>query len=285
MLWFIWWKTIETIQKLYNSVIYGGLIIMARKIAISTNKGGVLKTSIAVNLAGIISKEKKRVLIIDTDNQGDVVVSFGKNPDVYEKSVYDVLVDGFDIRKAIVKKVYKNIDILPSNDDMDFFEFDVLTKINQYPEPFHLLKNKIEYIDHLYDYIIIDTPPNLGLVQGNVLTATDEVIIPYQPEIYSMRSLVKILNSIISFREKHNPSLKIAGVVGTLVDMRTTLHTESLQECRKYCYANNVRMLETVIPRTIRYANSVAYERLPATLSMKNKELIKSYIDLWKEIK
>lgn len=257
---------------------------MARVIAVSTNKGGVLKTSISVNLAGVLSKEGKRILIIDTDNQGNVLLSFGRNPDDVDRSIYNVLVEGLSAKEAIIKDVYKNIDVLPSNDDMTFFEFDVLTKIKQYPEPFSMLKNKLREVESLYDYIIIDTPPNLGLTQGNVLTTADEILIPFQPENYSMRSLVKILSAINSFKNDHNPSLRVLGVVATLVDLRTILHSEVIQECRRYCYENNVKMLETVIPRAIRYANSVAYEGLPATLTTKNNQLVQAYIDLRNEI-
>lgn len=256
---------------------------MARKIAISTNKGGVLKTSITVNLAGILSKEGNRILIVDTDNQGNALLSFGRNPDELEHSIYDVLVNRQDIKKTIIN-VYDNIDILPSNDDMAFFEFDVLTKIKQYPEPFKMLKYKLDEVEHLYDFIIIDTPPNLGLTQGNALTSTDEVLIPFQPENYSMRSLVKILAAIYSFKEDHNADLKVLGVIATLVDQRTVLHSQILQECRRYCYEHNIKMFETVIPRTIRYASSIAYEGLPATLTEKNNNLIQSYIDLKEEI-
>lgn len=257
---------------------------MARVIAVSTNKGGVLKTSISVNLAGVLSKEGKRILIIDTDNQGNVLLSFGRNPDDVDRSIYNILVEGLSAKEAIIKDVYKNIDVLPSNDDMTFFEFDVLTKIKQYPEPFSMLKNKLREVESLYDYIIIDTPPNLGLTQGNVLTTADEILIPFQPENYSMRSLVKILSAINSFKNDHNPSLRVLGVVATLVDLRTILHSEVIQECRRYCYENNVKMLETVIPRAIRYANSVAYEGLPATLTTKNNQLVQAYIDLRNEI-
>lgn len=256
---------------------------MARKIAISTNKGGVLKTSITVNLAGILSRDNKRVLIVDTDNQGNTLLSFGRNPDDLEETIYDVLVDGTEIKKSIIN-VHENIDVLPSNDDMAFFEFDVLTKIKKYPDPFKLLKNKLDEIEYLYDYILIDTPPNLGLTQGNALTATDEVLIPFQPENYSMRSLVKILSAIDSFREDHNPKLKVLGIVATLVDQRTILHSQILQECRRYCYENDIKLLDTVIPRTIRYASSIAYEGLPATLTEKNNNLIQAYIDLKEEI-
>ncbi|NRD81135.1 ParA family protein [Bacillus sp. BRMEA1] len=251
-------------------------------IAVSTNKGGVLKTSITTNLAGALC-EKHKVLIIDTDNQGNVLVSFGVNPDNVELTLYDVLVDGIDPAKALIN-VHSNIDVLPANDDMSFLEFDVLSDRENYPDPFRMLEKSMQTLESRYDYILIDSPPNLGLVQGNVLSYADSVLVPFQPEGYSMRSLIKILNAIQNFKEKHNPKLNILGVVATLVDQRTTLHSEVLQQCRRYCLENDIRMFETVIPRSVRFAASVAYERKPATLTDSKNPLVQAYFDLLKEI-
>jgi chromosome partitioning protein len=251
-------------------------------IAVSTNKGGVLKTSITTNLAGALCKRHK-VLIIDTDNQGNVLVSFGVNPDNVEMTLYDVLVGGLDPNKAIIS-VHPNIDVLPANDDMSFLEFDVLSNREKYPTPFKMLETAMNSLKKRYDYIFIDSPPNLGLVQGNVLTYADSVIIPFQPEGYSMRSLIKILNAIQNFKEKHNQKLEIMGVVATLVDQRTTLHSEVLQQCRRYCTENGIRMFETVIPRSVRFAASVAYERKPATLTDAKNPLVRAYFNLLQEV-
>ncbi|MBP1934877.1 ParA family protein [Ammoniphilus resinae] len=256
---------------------------MAKVWAISTNKGGVLKTTVTTNLAGVLSQQGKMVLIIDTDNQGNVALTFGINPDQLERTLYDVLIDGIDPEEAIVKG-YDNIDILPANDDMAFFEFDCLTEREKYPRPFSLLKNAVDKLRSKYDYILVDTPPNLGLTQGNVLSFVDSVLIPFQPENYSMRSLVKILKAIDGFKEKHNPSLSVIGIVATLVDARTNLHTTVLQECRKFCFEKNIRLFDTVIPRSIRFASSVAYDRLPATLTDKNNQIVGYYFELLNEI-
>lgn len=252
-------------------------------IAISTNKGGVLKTSITTNLAGALSEQGKRVLIIDTDNQGNVLISFGKNPDKVKYTLYDVLVDALPAKDAIVN-VHKNIDVLPSNDDMSFLEFDILPEIKKYPNPFLLLKVATAEVVKNYDYVLIDTPPNLGLVQGNVLSMVDSVIIPFQPEGFSMRSLTKIIRAIHNFKEKQNSDLKIEGVVATLVDQRTTLHTQVLQECRKYCYEQGIHVFDTVIPRSIRFASSVSYDRKPATLVDKKHPIVKAYYELLEEV-
>ena len=250
--------------------------------AVSTNKGGVLKTSITTNLAGVLSG-KGKVLIIDSDNQGNASLSFGLIPDEFEYTLYDVLVNGVSPKKAIVK-AHDNIDILPSNDDMAFFEFDVLTQIDRYPHPFSLLRKMMDGIDSEYDYILVDTPPNIGLTQGNVLSYVDDVLIPFQPENYSMRSLIKILEAIESFKKDHNPKLQVLGIVATMVDLRTNLHTDILQECRKYCSEHHIKMFETVIPRSIRFASSIAYDGLPATLTDRDNPVIQSYFELEREI-
>lgn len=252
------------------------------KLAVSTNKGGVLKTSITTNLAGVLSQNKK-VLIVDTDNQGNVLLSFGKNPDQMETTLYDVLVDGVDPREAIIN-VHENINVLPSNDEMSFLEFDVLTNKKNYPNPFGLLNNALKSIEKDYDYILIDSPPTLGLIQGNVLAFADKVLIPFQPESYSMRSLTKILKAINDFKVKLNPDLEVAGVVATLVDQRTTLHNQVLQECRRYCLENDIKMLDTIIPKSVRFAASVAYDRKPATLTEKNNPIVANYFELLREV-
>lgn len=256
---------------------------LAQVWAISTNKGGVLKTSITTNLAGVLCRDH-RVLIIDTDNQGNAALSFGLNPDDFYKTIYDVLLQEAKADDLVIN-VHKNIDLLASNDDMSFLEFEVLTRRRKYQMPFHLLKDNVGHLTRHYDYILIDTPPNLGLIQGNVLTFADQVLIPFQPEHYSMRSLTKILKSINDFKERHNHKLEILGVVATLVDQRTNLHSVVLQECKKYCYHNEITMFDTVIPRSVRFASSIAYEGLPATLTQKNNRLVSSYFELIKEVK
>lgn len=259
--------------------IYSGWKVLA----VSTRKGGVLKTSVTTNFAGILS-ESARVLIVDTDIQGDCALSFGKNPDNFETTIYDVLTGRVkDIRKAIYP-LYKNIDILPANDSMLEFEFEVIGRPKFYHQPFHLLREALAPIMNEYDYIVIDTPANFGLVQGNVLAVADRVIIPFQPETYSMRSLVKVISAIDNFRVNHNARLKLLGVVATLVDSRTVLHSEVLSECRKYCFENSIHMFDSVIPRAIRFAASVMYEQKPATLADPKNQFVRNYFDLFREV-
>jgi len=252
------------------------------KIVISTNKGGVLKTTLTTCLAGAMSKTMK-VLIVDMDNQGNCLVTFGRNPDKQRTTIYDVLVDGVPVEDAIVN-VHENIDILPANDDMKHFDFEVIANKKRYIKPYNLLREALRPIEHAYDVILIDTPPNLGLAQGNALNCADQVLIPFQPESYSMRSFVKILEAINDFKSTHNPNLSILGVVATLVDNRTSLHSQVLEECRKYCDKQNVRMFETVIPKSIRFASSVGFDRLPATLSDPKNDIVNRYYQLLEEV-
>jgi chromosome partitioning protein len=255
---------------------------VAKVWAVSTNKGGVLKTSITTNLAGILAKDKK-VLIVDTETQGNCLVSFGINPDKQKTTIFDVLVKNVSAEKATIN-VYKNIDVLGANDDMEGFDFEILMNVKKYPNFFYLLKNALQHLRSKYDYILVDALPYKGLVHGNILTFADKVIIPFQPESYSMRSLVKMIKSVEDFKV-HNPGLTILGVVATLVDQRTTLHSEVLQECRKYCVEHKVRLFDTVIPRSVRFASSVAYNQLPATITDAKNEIVKNYFELLGEIK
>ncbi|MDD9147343.1 ParA family protein [Sporolactobacillus sp. CQH2019] len=255
-------------------------------IAVANNKGGVLKTTTVTNLAGVASQNGQRVLIIDCDNQANVSLSFNLNPDQFETTLFDVLVDSIDPR-YVIEHVTDNIDILPSNDSLSMLEFQILTNLNKFSKPFYLLRDMLKNIVNDYDVIFLDSPPNLGLVSGNILSFADEVLIPFQPESFSMRSLIKMLSAIDDFKQAHNPRLDILGVVGTLVNDRTILHANVLNQCRKYCDHKHVKMFDTIIPRSIRFASAVAFEGLPATLIKENKnnDIVNAYINLYNEVK
>lgn len=241
---------------------------MPRVIAVSTNKGGVLKTTTASNLAAVLAKHGQRVLMVDTDNQGNAALQFGINPDQMQLTVFDVLTNRAKAADAIIKLPYHGVllDLLPANDDMTYLEHDIwFNHSPNDPSPYLRLQEALAPIMHRYNYVIIDTGPSLGLATGNALAAADSVLIPFQPETNSMRSLLKIMNAIAEYRAL-NPKLSILGVVATLVDKRTTLHKDVLQECREFCESQGVRMLDTVIPKMIRFAASVHYHDRPASL-------------------
>jgi chromosome partitioning protein len=252
--------------------------------SISMNKGGVGKTSFVTNMAGaIVTKLKKKVLIIDLDGQGNISVAFGLNPNNFKKTTYDVLLNKVEINDCVVK-FSDLLHICPSNDSLNFFDFDVLTKLKKYPNYFGLLKEKVNKIKGDYDYIFLDTPPNLGLIQGNALVCADKVIIPFTPEKFATQGLMRMIEVVEEFKMSQNKGLSIFGVVGMMVDSRTVLHAEMLQMTRKYCVSNNMKLYETVIPRSIRFANSTAYDFKPATMIDTNNAIVQAYYELMEEM-
>lgn len=256
---------------------------MAYKLAFVQNKGGVLKSSMTVNLAGLYAKQGKKVLIVDADQQGNVLLSFGKNPDEYKPTLYDVLVDYVPAHEAIIN-VYENIDVLPSNEEMSFLDFDILPHQKKYINPFLLLKVALMSIENNYDVILFDSPPSSGLIQSNVICCTDNIMIPFQPEKYSVRSLIKIIDVLRGFKEQNNPGLEITGVVSTLVQKNTTLHQNAMADAKAFCEAEGIHYFHSAIPKSISFANAIANEELPLTLAKRNTEFAFYYKNLFKEL-
>lgn len=253
--------------------------------AISANKGGVGKTSLVTNLGAALVKKnpRLRVLIVDTDAQGNASLAFGKSPDSFELTIFDVLTEGVAIDDVKVN-LMERLDLVPANGDMDFLDFDVLTNQERFKQPFHLLKGPLDAIRDQYDYILIDTPPSMGLVAGNVLVAADQVIVPFAPETFAVSGIVRVIKAIHEFKEKLNPDLTIDGLVGMLVDTRTVLHSEMLAQARIYCVENGLHIYQTIIPRTVRFAAATAYEGKPAVLSDSSNPLVATYFELMQEV-
>lgn len=247
-------------------------------IAVSTNKGGVLKTSITTNLAGVYSKQGLNVLIIDMDNQGNAVHSFGHFPNEIEDTIYDVLVDGMAAEHAIMN-VEKNIDILPSNKRMRKFERNLNGKNKELR-----LTNACNHLKNQYDIILVDSPPALGLAMDNIFAFADYVLIPYQPENFATLALIEAVEAIQEAQEEFNPDLKILGIIATLVDGRAGLHGTMMQELRQYALQEELPMFETIIPRSIRFADELKKQGKPATLSLPKHPVVQNYYELAKEI-
>lgn len=258
---------------------------MATIYSVVMNKGGVGKTTLATNLAAVIRETEPtaNVLIIDMDGQGNSALAYGHVPASYELTMYDVMI-GKAALPDILQPLGERLYIAPSNNDMSFIEMDILTDLNAHPNPLGILREKIKPVADMFDYIVIDTPPSLGLVSANVLNIDhNRILIPFSPESFSVQGLIRIAHAVSDFKVVHNPSLRIEGVVGQIIDSRTNLHVELLQEARRYCFESDIPFLETVIPRSIRFANATAYHERPAALVDKHV-VAQSYFEIWKEL-
>ncbi|MCG1010911.1 ParA family protein [Salinicoccus sp. ID82-1] len=252
--------------------------------SIFTHRGGSGKTSLVTNLASILAhKYKKKILIIDADPKGNISMAFDKIPENFEDTIYDVMVRGIDPKEVIVS-LHQNIDLIPSNGDMDFLEFDIFPRLKVYSRPYHLLKDNMRSIKNKYDYVFIDTPSSSILTIANCLIYSDKVIIPFVPDIFDVAGFSQVTKTIKEIQNTHNPKLKISGILAMKVEKATNIHKEILKEAQIFFSQSNIQLYETRIPKTILFAKSVSYNKSPAILTSKAKnKLVNSYDNLANE--
>lgn len=223
---------------------------MARIIAVTNQKGGVGKTTTSVNLCAALAYMNLKVLLIDIDPQANATQGIGIDRSSLELTTYDVLVDEIPIEKIIKHSGVKNLDVAPANIDLAGVEIQ-LSSVNNGRE--RRLKNAIDAVKDNYDYIIIDCPPALGLLNTNALTAAHSVLIPVQCEYYALEGLTQLLNTILLTQKVFNGNLTIEGVLLTMLDSRTNLGIEVTQEVRKYF---KEKVYDTVIPRNVKLSEA-----------------------------
>lgn len=225
---------------------------MGKIIAFSNKKGGVGKTTTAVNMAAYCADMGKRVLIVDMDSQGNATTGLGFSKSALKKSTYNVLVEDETVAQNILTTQVKLLDILPANVDLTGAEVDLVYK--RFREK--ILRDALAKIRDEYDYIFIDCPPSLGLLTINAWVASDSVIIPLQAEYYALEGLSQLMNTISMVKQHLNPALKIEGVVITLYDGRAIIAKQIATEIKKFFKG---KVYEIIIPRNIRLAEAPSH--------------------------
>ena len=225
---------------------------MGKIIAIANQKGGVGKTTTTVNLAAALGVLEQRVLLIDADPQANATSGLGVDVQVGSIGTYQILEHTSLAKDAILKTSSPNVDIIPAHIDLVAIEIELVDKDNRES----MLKKALEPILHIYDYIVIDCAPSLGLITLNALTAADSVVIPIQCEYYALEGLGKLLNTIKSVQKVHNPDLDIEGLLLTMYDSRLRLSNQVVAEVKKH-FHNMV--FKTIIQRNIRLGEAPSY--------------------------
>jgi len=248
---------------------------MKKVFSFCNQKGGVGKTTSAINLSTLIAKAGYRVLLIDVDAQANATSGLGEEKPSIEFTTFPLLVDNTSPGDLIRQTKIENLDLIPSNADLSGAELELIGKENRE----FGLKSKLEKLKNDYDFIFIDCPPSLGLITINALTASDYIIIPLQCEYFALEGLSQLLNSFQLVKKNLNASLEIGGVLLTMADFRTNLTQQVIEEVKKY-FQNKV--FNAVIPRTVKLSEAPSFGQ-PAVLYDPNNKGSKSYADVAKE--
>lgn len=249
---------------------------MSRIIAIANQKGGVGKTTTAINLSACLAECNKKVLAIDLDPQGNMTSGLGVDKNELENTVYELILDECSINESIRNTVVDNLKIIASNVNLAGAEIELLG-IN---DKEYILKNAVDYIRDDYDFIVIDCPPSLNMLTVNAMTTADTILVPIQCEYYALEGLSQLIHTIHLVQERLNSRLQIEGVVFTMYDVRTNLSNQVVENVRENL---DTTIYNTMIPRNIRLAEAPSYG-VPINMYDSRSAGAESYRKLAKEI-
>jgi len=255
---------------------------MGKIIALVNQKGGVGKTTTSINLAASLGVLGKKVLLVDLDPQGNTTTGIGINKGEISKSIYDVLVNNFNLDEVIVKTKYKNLKVVPATINLAGADIELLEKARTKSgfSKSHQLKQNLGSVKEEFDFIFIDCPPSLGVLTTNALTAADTVIIPVQCEFFALEGIMQLLNTIMLAQKNLNPTLDIEGVLLTMLDSRTNLGLEVVEEIKSYF---KERVYDTIIPRLVRLSEAPSHGK-PILAYDPQSRGTEAYLNLAKEV-
>jgi chromosome partitioning protein len=247
----------------------------AKIFSFCNQKGGVGKTTSAVNLAALSAKSGSRVLLVDLDSQGNATSGLGIDKAALEFTAYQLLVDNVSADKMVVPTETPNLFVLPANTDLAAADLELVS----FQEREFVLKKKLDELRGSYDFIIIDCPPSLGLISINALTSSDYIVIPLQCEYYALEGLGQLLNTYQLVQKNLNSALEVGGVILTMADFRTNLTQQVIEEVKNYF---KEKVFETIIPRAVKLSEAPSFGK-PAVFYDPYNRGSKAYVDLAKE--
>jgi chromosome partitioning protein len=268
--------------KCYIDIYYENGDFMGKIIALVNQKGGVGKTTSSINLAASLGYLDKKVLLVDLDPQGNSTTGVGVSKTNYTSSMYELLKDEAELRDVIIKTKFKNLYIIPATINLAGIDFE-LSEMQSSDKNFSKGKQLKKYLDQVkdtFDFIIIDCPPSLGILTTNALTAADSVIIPVQCEFFALEGIMQLLNTIMMAQRTLNPTLDIEGVLLTMLDGRTNLGLEVVEEIKSYF---KERVYDTIIPRLVRLSEAPSHGKPIIAYDSQNRGS-EAYLNLAREV-